>query len=284
LSEAVDPALVTVRFFAFGLAMLGFGRAAFDLYAPAASPRTGRAAGAAVGALLALATVVYAVLLAREAVGAAGWPGLAAVAMVWSATGFGLALAATSIAAAALAGLSASARPLRWPRLALAAIALCALAFVGHGADDTGLRSDARLSVLALHLMAVAAWLGALPALWLALAREKQSLRLVRRFGLVGAVSVGAVLVTGSATLAFIAFDARGGLGQAYLQTLAIKLAFVLGLICLAAVNRFWLTRMMARQPDRARRLLRRTIVAEQVLGLGALASVAVLGQLDPGM
>jgi putative copper export protein len=67
-------------------------------------------------------------------------------------------------------------------------------------------------------------------------------------------------------------------------RTLVVKLAFVLGLIILAAVNRLRLTPMMARAPDRARRLLRATIVAEQVMGLGALASVALLGQLDPSM
>jgi putative copper resistance protein D len=283
LSEAVDPALVLVRFLAFGLAMLCFGRAAFDLYAPAGAPRTGRAAGAAAGGLLALAAAAYAVLLAREAVGAAGWPPLGAIMEIWRSTGFGRALAASTLAAAALAALSA-APALRWPRLALAAIALCALAFVGHGADDTGLRGAARLAVLALHLMAVAAWLGALPALRRALGDGAQPLRLVRRFGLIGAVSVAAVLVTGSATLLFVALDARGGLGRAYVQTLAVKLAFVLGLLVLAAVNRFRLTPLMAREPERASRYLRGTIIAEQLLALGALGCVALLGQLDPSM
>jgi putative copper resistance protein D len=282
LSEAVDPALVAVRLFAFGLAMFAFGRAAFGLYAPA--PRPARALQAATGALLALAAVAYTVLLAREAVGAPGWPGAAAVAMVWSDTGFGRALAMTAGAAAALAVLGLATPTPRWPAAALAAIALGALAFVGHGADDIGLRGAVRLGVLALHLLAVGAWLGALPLLWLALGDDRQPLRLVQRFGVVGAVSVGTVLVTGAATLIFVALDTRAGLGLAYLQILAVKLAFVLGLLALAGVNRFWLTRLMARQPARATRLLRRTILAEQALGLGALASVALLGQLDPGM
>ncbi|HEX3405619.1 MAG TPA: CopD family protein [Caulobacteraceae bacterium] len=282
MSDAVDPALVAVRFFAYGLAMLAFGRASFDLYAPAAPP--GRAVLGGASALLALAALAYATLLAREAVGAAGWPDAAAVAMVWSATGFGRALALSAAAALALALLSLARRPLRWPRLGLAAMALGALAFVGHGADDTGLRGGARLGVLAIHLLAVAAWLGALPMLWLALARERRPLALLDRFGWVGGVSLALMLATGAATLVFVALDARGGLGGAYVRTLVVKLAFVLGLIILAAVNRFRLTPMMARAPDRARRLLRATIVAEQALGLGALASVALLGQLDPSM
>lgn len=282
MSETVDPALVAVRFFAFGLAMLCFGRGLFELYAPA--PRPDRAFQVATSALLALAAALYAVLLAREAVDAPGWPPLDAAIEVWRSTGFGRALATTSLAAAALAGLSGINPAMRWPKLALATIALGALAFVGHGADGVGLRGDARLAVLALHLMAVAAWLGALPALWRALGDGGQPLRLVQRFGLVGALSVGLILITGSATLVFVAIEAHGRLGRAYVQTLAVKLAFVLGLLVLAAINRLRLTPSLAREPDRARRLLRRTIVAEQALGLGALASVALLGQLDPAV
>lgn len=282
MNDAVDPALVDIRFFAFGLAMLAFGRAAFDLYAPAAGP--GRAWRLAVGLLLALATIAYAALLAREAVGAPGWPGMDAVVTVWRDTGFGRALAASAVAALAVAALGLSSRPRRWPAAALAAAALCALAFVGHGADDTGARGVARLAVLALHLLSVAAWLGALPALWRALAREPQPLQLLDRFGWVGGVSLALVLVTGAATLVFVALDAPGGLGRAYLTTLAVKLGFVAGLLAIAAVNRFNLTPLMARAPDRACRRLRATIVAEQLLGLGALASVALLGQLDPTM
>jgi putative copper resistance protein D len=282
LSDAVDPALVAVRFLAFGLAMLAFGRASFELYAPTA--RASRVADIAIGAALALAALAYTVLLAREATGAAGWPDPAAVAMIWRETGFGRALVTTAAAALALALLGLARVALRWPELALAGVALAALAFVGHGADDVGLRGGARLAVLAVHLLAVAAWLGALPGLWLALGRDRRPLALLNRFGWVGGASLALVLITGSATLVFVALDARGGLGRAYVRTLVVKLAFVLGLLVLAAVNRFRLTPLMARAPDRARRLLRATIVAEQLLGLGALASVALLGQLDPSM
>jgi putative copper resistance protein D len=282
LSEAVDPALVVVRFFAFGLAMLAFGHASFDLYAPAPAPRP--TLRIATGGLLALAAVAYAVLLAREALGASGWPDAGAVTMIWRDTGFGRALAVTTLAALALTAVAASERGLPWLSAALAAAALAALAFVGHGADDTGARGAVRLTVLALHLLAVAAWLGALPALWRALKDGAQPLRLLQRFGLVGGASLATVLVTGTATLVFVALDAPRGLGRGYLGALAIKLAFVFALVCIAGVNRFRLTPLMAREPERARRLLRRTIVAEQLLGLGALASVAVLGQFDPTM
>ena len=282
MSEAVDPALVAIRFLAYGLAMLAFGRASLALYASAAQPS--RLTSMAVGAALAVAAIAYAVLLARAATGAAGWPQAAAIAMIWRDTGFGRALAVSAAAALALAGLGLSARPLRWPRLALAAVALGALAFVGHASDDTGLRAGVRLATLAVHLLAVAAWLGALPGLMQAISREQRPLALLARFGWVGGVSLGLVLVTGVATLIFVALDAHSGLGPGYLRTLAIKLGFVAGLVALAAINRFRLTPMMARAPDRTRGWLRATIAAEQALGLGALASVAVLGQLDPTM
>lgn len=283
MSEAADPALVAVRFFVFGLAVLAFGRASFDVYAPVPTHRAWRAGA---GVPLALAAIAYAALLAREAVGGAGWPGAATLVTIWTGTGFGHALATTTVAAIAFAALALFPGGLRWTAAALAGVALAALAFVGHGAGGSGASGAARLAVLALHLLAIGAWLGALPALWLALLRDRHAavLLLLSRFGWVGGVSLALVLATGVATLAFIALDAPGGLGRGYLTTLVVKLAFVSGLIALAAVNRLWLTPQMAGAPDRARRRLRRTIIAEQLLGAGALASVALLGQLDPSM
>ncbi|HLY78260.1 MAG TPA: CopD family protein [Caulobacteraceae bacterium] len=285
MSGAPDLAIVAARIATFGLAILLFGGAAFAVYAPpggagAAPPRLVRAGAAC----LALAATAYVALLAREASGDPGWPSLAIIWDVYTQTGFGLALGAAQIAAIVTALAPASA-PWRWPRLALAGGALVALAFVGHGADDTGLRADLRIALLAGHLLAVAAWLGALPCLYLALSpRSATPLALLRRFGLVGGICVAAVVGSGGATLAFMVATAGGHLGPTYAATLCVKLAFVAGLLGIAAINRFWLTPNLTREPDAARRALRRTIVLEQVLGLGALAGVAVLGQLDPTM
>jgi putative copper resistance protein D len=284
VNDGVDRALVAVRFFAFVLALGSFGGSAFELYAPGSEPAGRRPLAIAAAGLLVLAALAYAALLAREATGAPGLPDPAALFAIWRTTGFGRALAVAALAAAALAVLLAAAPRLRWARIVLAAVALAAFAFVGHGADDEGLRRDARIVLLAAHLIAVAAWIGALPALWRALGRRSEPVKLVRRFGLVGLVSVGAMLITGAAMVAFIAAGARGGLGRAYVMTLAVKLGFVAGLLSLAAINRLRLTPLLSRDPQRARRMLRSTIVAEQALGLGALVSVALLGQLDPAM
>jgi putative copper resistance protein D len=284
VTDALDPGLVAARFFAFGLAMLIFGGAAFDLYAPPTRPRA-RAWRIGAPVALALSVLAYLILLAREASGEPGWPDAGLVLSLGVSTTFGTALLAASAIAVTLCGLAASGRDLRWPRAVLTGGALVALAFVGHAADDIGIRGVVRLSILAMHLLAIGAWLGALPLLWRALAvHEPPPLQLLRRFGVIGGVSVGIVLVTGLATLAFMLRSAGGRLGPAYARMLLIKLAFVAGLLGLAAINRLWLTPMLAREPDRARTALRRSIVLEQALGLGALASVAVLGQLDPTM
>ena len=183
-----------------------------------------------------------------------------------------------------LALLPASPR-FRWLRLVLSGTAIVALAFVGHGADDTGLRGGLRLLLLGAHLLAVGAWLGALPGLYRALAPQSaEPLALLQRFGVVGAVCVAAVVATGAGSLIFIMITSGGRLGATYATALFAKLTFVFALLCVAAINRFWLTPKMKRNPDHGRRALRRTIVLEQALGLGALASVAVLGQLDPTM
>jgi putative copper export protein len=277
---SVDPALVVVRLVVFGLAILLFGGAAFDLYAPDPPRRHTLPYRVAAPLALAAAALGYVGLLAREAAG--GAPDAATLGAIYT-TGFGLALGAAQAAAALLALLACSARDRRRARLVLAGCALAALAFVGHAAGDSGPRGALRLGVLALHLLAIGAWLGALPRLRQALGRRAPApLALVRRFARIGGASVAVVVATGLMSFAFVAADARGALGLAYLEAFGVKLGFVVALLGLAAFNRLVLTPALARDPDRARRALRVTILLEQALGLGALASVALLGQLDP--
>ncbi len=92
------------------------------------------------------------------------------------------------------------------------------------------------------------------------------------------------VVATGLGVLTFMVTNAGGALGATYVATLLAKLAFVFGLLCLAAINRFWLTPLVRRDPERARQALTRSIVAEQMIGVAALGIVALLGQLDPAM
>jgi putative copper resistance protein D len=282
VTESVDPALLVVRFVVYGLALLLFGAVAFEAYAPEEHP-PGPIRAVFAPLLLAVAALAYAVLLAREA-GEAGWPAPSLLADIYAATGFGHALAVALAVAAALT-LVGLARPRAVRlRLGLSGLALAALAFVGHAADDAGAWGAARVATMALHLLAIGAWLGALPLLWQALGRRAALPSLLRRFGLIGGVCVAIVVLTGLGSVAFMFADAKGRLGAGYMRVLLVKLAFVLALFSLAAINRFRLTPLFARDLDGACRAMRLTIMLEQLAGLGALASVALLGQLDPTM
>jgi putative copper resistance protein D len=86
----------------------------------------------------------------------------------------------------------------------LSGAALAAFAFVGHGADGAGLVGVARLGLMATHLLAVGAWLGALAPLARALAQAGPAApRLLERFGAIAAVAVTLVVATGLGTLAW---------------------------------------------------------------------------------
>jgi putative copper resistance protein D len=280
VSEAIDWALVAARFATFGMAILLFGSAVFPVLMPATAagsrPRWWRLGPAA----LVLATVAYLTLLGREVSAAPGWPAPGVVVELAVGTGFGRALMATAACALAVALVA-----YRWARLALSGAALAGLAFVGHAADGEGAAGALRIGVMALHLLAVGAWLGTLAPLILALTRDPAAaFDTLKRFGALGVAAVFVVVATGLCTLAFVAVEARGALGLSYLRTLGVKLALVAALLGVAGFNRWRLTPLAANRPDRAIARLRLTVVAEQALGAGAVACVALLGQLDPTM
>jgi len=284
VSMGVDPALVLVRFGVYGFAILAFGTAAFRLYArawakPAPAPLL--SVGAPLG--LAVCALAYVALLAREAAGAAGAPDLAVIQTLALGTGFGHALTAVAGLAAVVAAMG-FANDGVWRRAIAAGVALATLAFIGHAADGQGLLGDARLALMALHLVAVGAWLGALPLLRRALGAGGEVAPMLARFGRIAGWAVAAVLASGAASLAFVAMSAGRPLGPGYVLALAVKLAFVAGLLAVAAVNRLRLTPLARREPARAARALRATILLEQLLGAGAVAAVAWLGQLEPTM
>ena len=279
MTEGIDLGLAIARFFTFGLAMLAFGQAVFDT-AISARASTTRAARAAVGGAVALSALAYLTLLAGAASGSSPSPSLVAALAV--STDFGRALCVTAFAGLELV---LWARPPGGLRLAFSAAGLGALTFVGHAAAGEGGTGALRLAVMALHLVAVGGWLGALPGLYLALTMNTtEAYPLLRRFGVLGVVAVSVVLASGLASLAFVAAQARWSLAAAYLGVLLGKLAVVAGLLVVAAVNRFWLTPLAKTDSAAALPLLRRSILIEQGLAMLAVATVAVLGQLDPAM
>jgi hypothetical protein len=127
----------------------------------------------------------------------------------------------------------------------------------------------------------VGAWIGGL--VWLTLAvRRSAGAAQVRRYSNVAAVGLGVVLTTGLVR----ATDELGGPGwwlhaldNDYGTALVVKLALVVPLVSLGALNRF---RNVRRYPALGPRPLLRTVGSELVLAAGVLALAGVLTGLPP--
>lgn len=179
---------------------------------------------------------------------------------------------------------------------ALAVVALGSLAWSGHaGASEAALGWVHRLSDV-VHLVAGAIWIAALVMFARILLFDFEApgalaaaLTALERFSGIGAIIVGAILVTGSINLlAIVGIDGLlATFATAYGRLLLLKIALFVAMLGLAGLNRWRLV------PDiRARlgggdevttvRRLRRTIMAETTLAFLILAAVAILGTLSP--
>ncbi|MEO8643049.1 copper homeostasis membrane protein CopD [Pseudomonas sp.] len=178
------------------------------------------------------------------------------------------------------------------------AIALASLAWSGHGAMDEGDRRFWHFITDISHLLASAAWLGALVALALMAKindlqteeRIKLLARAVSRFEWVGAVIVLVITVTGIVNYLFIVGPKLDDvLLSTYGILLSIKIALFAGMLVLAALNRFHLGPLLERSlRDRQYRVaanaLRRSVVVELVAAVLIVGLVAWLGTLSPEM
>jgi putative copper resistance protein D len=191
-----------------------------------------------------------------------------------AALGLGLLLAALELAPrAAPPKLTAS----------LAGALLVSLAFVGHAAAVGGVAGGVRIAIMATHLLLAGLWLGGLPALARALpSAGAQTEPLLRAFGKMGIGAAFLLATTGMIAAAWVVSLAGGPPGPRYLVTFAVKLGLISLLIAVASVNRWALTPLSASDPARAVSLLRWTVGLEQLLALAVVATVALLGQLDP--
>ncbi|MBI2466534.1 MAG: CopD family protein, partial [Candidatus Rokubacteria bacterium] len=185
---------------------------------------------------------------------------------------------------------------LRLEGVLLAAVAAAALAWAGHAttAEDWGIWP---LVGDALHLLATGAWLGGLGPLALLLTwtlREPaESARGVareaaRRFSALGLGAVTLLLLTGTLNAAAQIRGVPPLVGTPYGRLLLGKLALLVPLLAIAAVNlrRLKPRLLLATDPEALRRdlaRLRRNVLLEATLGLGILALVAALGVTPPG-
>jgi putative copper resistance protein D len=181
--------------------------------------------------------------------------------------------------------------------MALAAALVGTLAWAGHAVAGTGLAGGVHLASDILHLIAAAAWVGALIPLALllrAVMAERQQSNLavaqmaVLRFSTLGIVSVGVLVGSGLVNTWVLAGSIPALIGTDYGRLLLIKIALFLVMLLFAAVNRLWLTpRLTSSSIDLADGPLRglgRNTLAEAALGAIIIVIVALLGTLQPGL
>ncbi len=184
------------------------------------------------------------------------------------------------------AGLAAAALLLAMTSLRLSrqlrrATALCALIGTGLALAATGHAASAQpryltMPAVALHGVALAFWIGALLPLALAMCSPRAAaVGILTRFSRAIPLAVAALLASGL-LLAIVQLERLNALWSTdYGRVLTIKLALVAALLLLALWNRLSLTPRIG-HGGRARRLMRRSIVAELVLVIAILGVVGL--------
>lgn len=189
---------------------------------------------------------------------------------------------ATSAGPALLVAIGAMLLALVALRSVWCARALAAMAFVGIGLSlaMTGHAATAPPEVLTrpaifLHGLGVAFWVGALVPLTALVSKPTAAtLPLLNRFSRIAMPMVAALALTGL-VLAVIQLENLSALvDTSYGLILSIKLALVLLLLALAALNRFRLTPALA-SDQKAAPVLKRSILLECVAAFGIFAVVA---------
>ncbi|WP_322843930.1 copper homeostasis membrane protein CopD [Pseudomonas sp. B33.4] len=164
-------------------------------------------------------------------------------------------------------------------RLALSTLLLATLAPVGHGAMLDGLSGQLLILNQIVHLTCVAAWLGGLLLLVLILRQPSEPMReVLRRFSGVGYALVAGLLITGLINVRVLTGQWwPTPLFSGFALILLIKAMIVLGMLGLALFNRL-------RVEDCEQRMgaLKRSVMLEWLLGIGAVAAVSLLGTLPP--
>ncbi|WP_180699886.1 copper homeostasis membrane protein CopD [Pseudomonas crudilactis] len=164
-------------------------------------------------------------------------------------------------------------------RLGLSALLLATLAPVGHGAMLDGLSGQLLILNQIVHLNCVAAWLGGLLMLVMILRQPTEPMReVLRRFSGVGYALVAGLLITGLINVRVLTGQWwPTPLFSGFALILLIKALIVLGMLGLALFNRL-------RIDDCEQRMgaLRRSVMLEWLLGIGAVAAVSLLGTLPP--
>jgi putative copper export protein len=159
------------------------------------------------------------------------------------------------------------------------ACAAMSFAWVGH-AHATG--AVWTIACMALHLAGVAFWIGALGPLAM-LARSGDPRRVgaaAARFGKAALAVVGVLVLAGLFALSRFLGHAPELWISPYGRVMCVKLAFVAGLLSLAAFNKMTLTPRLLAGDASALRSLRRSVHAEAALAAFILITTAALTTL----
>ncbi|WP_282356542.1 copper homeostasis membrane protein CopD [Pseudomonas sp. PS01303] len=163
-------------------------------------------------------------------------------------------------------------------RLGLSGLLLATLAPVGHGAMLDGLSGQLLILNQIVHLTCVAAWLGGLLLLVMILRQPNELRGVLQRFSGVGYWVVAGLLITGLINVRVLTGQWwPTPLFSGFALILLIKAMIVLGMLGLALFNRL-------RMEDCEQRIgtLKRSVMLEWLLGIGAVAAVSLLGTLPP--
>jgi putative copper resistance protein D len=186
-------------------------------------------------------------------------------------------------------------RLIAWLGLALSALLLVALDWVGHGGADSGADGAIHLIADLLHLFAAGSWVGMLLPLAILLATSRRAnttdaLTIARaathRFSVISMASVGILLVSGSVNTWYLCGSIPALIGTLYGHLLLVKIALFGIMLLVAAVNRFRVTPRLD-QPGAAPHALatlRRNTLSESGLAIGVFAVIGGLGIVPPGL
>lgn len=170
------------------------------------------------------------------------------------------------------------------------------LVWAGHAAGGMGLEAILHPAADFVHLVAASAWVGTLLPLALLLKAAGPDAALVplvftatMRFSAFGIGSVATLLITGSINTWYLAGSIPALTETDYGHLLLTKIALFLGMVAIAAVNRFVLTpRLLKTASDAGGHSalfhLRINTLFEVAIGVAIIAIVATLGTDPPGL
>jgi putative copper resistance protein D len=288
----LETAVLAVRFLQYAGAAILFGTPLFFVYALRPGQSAPRGSWAMVGFAAALLTVASALAIAAQASvfagSIAGGLSTEALGAVIEYMAFGTAaLVRICAAALALALLLASprGRPGWLAVMAAGGLAAATLGWMGHAAASGGPFAAVHLAADLLHVLAACAWLGALAAFVL-LAREggrREELHsALRTFSALGPALIALLVLSGLVNAwILIGPDHIGDVFRtAYGRVLLAKLALFVGMLLLAAANRYRHTPSIAGGAPLGS--VRLSLAGEAAMGFAVLTLVAWLGTLAP--